>query len=187
MNDVRDEGAVVGRGTTRIERRPLDPMAFPGIRSTNTVGLGELTGDLVSESVRSGAAPHEATLDESAVGREANVGHHDAYGLALNVSRRLYDHGIMMQGSPALANLTAKTTAYINHFDTDRLGLHTGDRVSVIATAETLSLGVTVSDDTPRGTIEVVFSSLDEDGSDATATKLYDPASAITQVKLATS
>ncbi len=187
MNDVRDEGAVVGRGTTRIERRPLDPMAFPGIRSTTTVGLGELTGDLVSESVHSGAAPHEATLDESAVGREANVGHHDAYGLALNVSRRLYDHGIMMQGSPALANLTAKTTAYINHFDTDRLGLHTGDRVSVIATTETLSLGVTVSDDTPRGTIEVVFSSLDEDGSDATATKLYDPASAITQVKLATS
>ena len=57
----------------------------------------------------------------------------------------------------------------------------------MLAPAETLSLTVTVSDDTPRGTIEVVFSSLDEEGSDATATKLYDPAGAITQVKLATS
>ncbi len=187
MNDVSDEGAVVGRGSARVERRPLDPMAFPGIRSTNTVGLGELTGDLIVEPVRTGSAPKVATLAEITIGREVNVGHYDAYGLALNISRRLYDRGIMMQGSPALANLSAKTTAYINHFDTDRLGLRTGDHVSVLAPAETLSLTVTVSDDTPRGTIEVVFSSLDEEGSDATATKLYDPAGAITQVKLATS
>ncbi|HTT58799.1 MAG TPA: NADH-quinone oxidoreductase subunit NuoG [Acidimicrobiales bacterium] len=187
LNDVSDEGAVVGRVSARVERRPLDPMAFPGIRSTNTVGLGELTGDLVSQPVRTGSTPQAATLAEIAAGREVNVGHYDAYGLALNISRRLYDHGIMMQGSPALANLVAKTTAYINHFDTDRLGLRTGDRVSVLAPGETLSLSVTVSDDTPRGTIEVVFSGLDEEGSAATATKLYDPAGAITQLKLATS
>jgi NADH-quinone oxidoreductase subunit G len=186
MNDVSDEGAVVGRSKDRVERRPLDPMAFPGIRSTNTVGLGELTGALVSESVRSGEVQAVATLDAIPAGRGVDVGHFDAYGLALNISRRLYDHGIMMQGSPALANLAAKTTALINHFDLDRLGLVTGDEVQVNAPAGPISLPVVLSDDIPRGTLGIVFGSVDESGSDSAATLLYEPANVITQLKLAT-
>jgi anaerobic selenocysteine-containing dehydrogenase len=142
MNDVSDEGAVVGRVRDRVERRPLDPMAFPGIRSTNTVGLGELTGALIENSVHAGATQKVATLDALPVGRGVDVGHYDAYGLALNISRRLYDHGIMMQGSPALANLVAKTTALLNHFDLDRLGLATGDEVQVNAPSGPISLPV---------------------------------------------
>ena len=186
MNDVSDEGAVVGRTKDRVERRPLDPMAFPGIRSTNTVGLGELSGALVSESVRSGTVQTIATLDAIPAGRGVDVGHFDAYGLALNISRRLYDHGIMMQGSPALANLAAKTTALINHFDLDRLGLKTGDEVQVNAPAGPISLPVVLSDDVPRGTLGIVFGSVDESGSDSAATLLYEPANVITQLKLAT-
>jgi NADH-quinone oxidoreductase subunit G len=186
MNDVSDEGAVVGRTKDRVERRPLDPMAFPGIRSTNTVVLGELSGALVSESVRTGATQTIATLDAIPAGRGVDVGHFDAYGLALNISRRLYDHGIMMQGSPALANLAAKTTALINHFDLDRLGLGTGDEVQVNAPAGPISLPVVLSDDIPRGTLGIVFGSVDESGSDSAATLLYEPANVITQLKLAT-
>jgi predicted molibdopterin-dependent oxidoreductase YjgC len=186
MNDVSDEGAVVGRTKDRVERRPLDPMAFPGIRSTNTVGLGELTGAIVSDSVRAGQVQTIATLDAIPAGRGVDVGHFDAYGLALNISRRLYDHGIMMQGSPALANLAAKTTALINHFDLDRLGLATGDHVQVNAPAGPISLPVVLSDDIPRGTLGIVFGSVDETGSHSAVTLLYERGNVITQLKLAT-
>jgi anaerobic selenocysteine-containing dehydrogenase len=186
MNDVSDEGAVVGRVRDRVERRPLDPMAFPGIRSTNTVGLGELTGALIENSVHAGATQKVATLDALPVGRGVDVGHYDAYGLALNISRRLYDHGIMMQGSPALANLVAKTTALLNHFDLDRLGLATGDEVQVNAPSGPISLPVAMNDDTPRGTLGLVFGGVDTEGHDGATAKLYDPSVVITQLKLAT-
>ena len=187
MNDVSDEGALVGHAKERVERRPLDPMAFPGIRSTNTVGLGELTGAIKEDSVRAGATQAVATLDAVDAGRGIDVGHFDAYGLALNISRRLYDHGTLMQGSPALANLVAKTTALLNHFDLDRLGLKTGDVVHVNAPSGPISLPVAMDDDTPRGTLGVVFGGVDAEGSDGTTAKLFDPAGNITQLKLATS
>ncbi len=186
MNDVADEGAVVGRAQERLERRPLDPMAFPGIRSTNTVGLAEFSGALVGDSATPGAVRSPATLDEVRAGRGVEVGHYDAYGLALNVSRRLYDHGIAVQGSPALGNLVASTTALINHFDLDRLGLATGDAVQVNAPNGPVSVPVALSDDTPRGVIGVVFGSLDDEGHDETPGALYDPESVITQMKLET-
>jgi predicted molibdopterin-dependent oxidoreductase YjgC len=186
MNDLSDEGAVVSRAKERIERRPLDPMAFPGIKSTNTVGLAEFSGALVGGAVTAASARPVATLDEVSAGRGVEVGHYDAYGLALNVTRRLYDHGIAVEGSPALANLVARTTAVINHFDLDRLGLSTGDVVQVNAPKGPLSLSVVLSDDAPRGTIGVVFGSLDDEGHAGTTAALYDPASVITQMKLET-
>jgi anaerobic selenocysteine-containing dehydrogenase len=161
-------------------------MAFPGIKSTNTVGLAEFSGALVGGAVTAASARPVATLDEVSAGRGVEVGHYDAYGLALNVTRRLYDHGIAVEGSPALANLVARTTAVINHFDLDRLGLSTGDVVQVNAPKGPLSLSVVLSDDAPRGTIGVVFGSLDDEGHAGTTAALYDPASVITQMKLET-
>ena len=185
LNDISYEGVVVGRVSERVERRPLDPMAFPGIRSTNTVGLAEFSGATVGSSVTPAPSRVSATLDVVA-GGAVEVSNYDAYGLALNVSRRLYDHGIAVQGSLALANLVARSVAFINHFDLDRLGLKTGDVVSVNGPKGPVSLPVAVSDQTPRSTIEIVFGSVDGDGSDATARSLFDPSSAITQVKLET-
>jgi NADH-quinone oxidoreductase subunit G len=187
LNNVSDEGAVVGRTKERVERRPLDPMAFPGIRSTNTAGLAEFAGAVLEESVSASSSPSSATLSEISAGRGVDVPHFDAYALVLNVSRRLYDHGVAVQGSPALANLVAKTTAYLNHFDLDRLGLATGDVVDVTGPTVTLSLPVELSDETPRGTINVVFASVDENGEDVAWRSLFDPSSAITQVRLETS
>jgi NADH-quinone oxidoreductase subunit G len=186
LNDISDEGAVVGRVSERVERRPLDPMAFPGIRSTNTVGLAEFSGAMVGSSVTAAPVRASATLSEVVAGRGVEVSSYDAYGLALNVSRRLYDHGIAVQGSPALDNLVARRAAFLNHFDLDRLGLKTGDVVSVNGPKGPVTLPVTLSDQTPRGTLEVVFGSLDDEGSDATVSSLFDPTSAITQVKLET-
>jgi NADH-quinone oxidoreductase subunit G len=186
LNDVSDEGALVGRTTERVERRPLDPMAFPGIRSTNTAGLGEFAGAVREETVSASTSPASATLEEVSAGRGVDVPAYDAYSLVLNVSRRLYDGGIAVQGSPALANLVATTTAYLNHFDLDRLGLATGDVVEVSSPTVTLNLPVALSDNTPRGTINVAFASLDEDGKDVASRSLVDPTSVITQVRLET-
>ena len=185
LNDVSDEGAVVGRDRERVERRPLDPMAFPGIRSTNMAGLGEFSGAVAEEEASPSPSPIGATLSEISAGRGVEVPAFDAYALALNVSRHLYDHGVAVQGSPALANLVARTTAYLNHFDLDRLGLVTGDVVDVTGPTVTLSLPVALSDETPRGTLNVVFASIDENGDD-TSRSLVDPSSAITQVRLKT-
>jgi len=186
MNDVSDEGAVVGRTRDRVERRPLDPMAFPGIRSTNTAGLAEFSGAVAEESVTVSPSPASATLSALAVGRGVEVPAFDAYSLVLNISRRLYDHGVAVQGSPALANLIATSTANLNHFDLDRLGLSTGDVVEVSSPTATLNLAVALSDQTPRGTINVAFASLDESGDDVASRTLVDPKSAITQVRLET-
>jgi anaerobic selenocysteine-containing dehydrogenase len=169
-----------------VSRRPLDPMAFPGIRSTNTVGLAEFSGAMVGESVRASAAQSAATMADVTAGRGVEAPYLDAYALALNVSRRLYDNGVAMQGSPALANLVARTTAFVNHFDLDRLGLKTGDVVQVTGPKGTLDMPVSMNDETPRGTFGVVFGSIDEDGSGLAASTLFDPATVITQVRLET-
>jgi NADH-quinone oxidoreductase subunit G len=187
LNDVTDEGTVVGRRNERTERRALDPMAFPGIKSTNTVGLGELSGAVIEERVTAAVSPLVAALADVAAGRSVEVPHYDAYAVALLVSRRLYDHGVAVQGSPALANLVATTTAYLNHFDLDRLGLATGDAVNVIGPTGTHTLPVVLNDQTPRGVIEVVFGAVDEDASTTTTRALFDSQSVITQVRLATS
>ena len=187
LNDVTDEGTVVGRRNERTERRALDPMAFPGIKSTNTVGLGELSGAVIEDRVTAAVSPLVAALADVAAGRSVEVPHYDAYAVALLVSRRLYDHGVAVQGSPALANLVATTTAYLNHFDLDRLGLATGDAVNVIGPTGTHTLPVVLNDQTPRGVIEVVFGAVDEDASTTTTPALFDSESVITQVRLATS
>jgi len=186
LNDLTDEGAVVGRARERIERRPLDPMAFPGIRSINTVGLAELTGAMVETTVKISPAQPGATFGEVAAGRVVEVPHYDAYALALNVSRRLYDHGVAVSGSPSLKNLVARSTAYLHHADLDHLGLATGDHVQVNGPTGPVDLPVALSDETPRGVLEVVFGSIDENGGDEVVRSLADPKSVITQLKLET-
>ena len=185
LHDVSDEGALVGRHQ-RVERRALDPMAFPGIKSTNTVGLAELSGALIESRVVASASPGGASLDEVAAGRDAEAPHYDAYAVSLVVARRLYDHGVAVQGSPALANLVARATAFLNHVDLDRLGLATGELVNVLAPSGTRTLPVALSDQTPRGVLEIVFGAVDDEGDDGAARALVDPASVVTQVRLAT-
>ena len=88
-------------------------MAFPGIRSAYTVGLGELSGAIGLPIVDSGDVNYGgyARRDfDAAEGVDVPLA--DAYSLRVNVSRRLYDRGIAMQGSPALANLAETTSLH---------------------------------------------------------------------------
>jgi NADH-quinone oxidoreductase subunit G len=185
LNDETSDGFVVGRGDERSPRRPLDPMAFPGIRSTETAGLGAHAGAVDLSEVVSAIAPRGAKFDAVKVGRGVDVPLADAYSLRVILSRRLYDNGIAVQGSPALHNLRAVTTLRLNHFDLNRLGVVTGDVVNVIGERGTTRLPVALDDGVPRGALDVAFGSLNENGEDVMR-PIIDPNRIITQFRLET-
>jgi anaerobic selenocysteine-containing dehydrogenase len=126
-----------------------------------------------------------ATLSDLDAGEKLDVPLADAYSLRVNLSRRLYDNGVAVQGSPALANLKASSTLRLNHFDLDRLGVATGDVVDVSGPRGTVRLPVALDDDVPRGVIEIAFGSIDETGVDVVR-PLFDGVSLISQVRLDT-
>ena len=186
LNDAATDGVVVGRSGASWPRRALDPMAIPGIRSVTTVGLGEHSGAMkLVDAVERFDKPYQATMTDVEAGRSVEVPLVDAYSLGLNVSRRLYDNGVAIQGSSALNALKAYAALHLNHFDLDRLGVASGDVVRVNAPRGTVELPVALDDAVPRGSVEVAFGALDETGADPLRPAL-DSRSVITTVRLET-
>jgi NADH-quinone oxidoreductase subunit G len=185
LNDGSSDGVMVGRDDTVVNRRPLDPMAFPGIRSAYGVGLASRIGSTDATGVGSMTSTTGATLSELSRGQSVEVPLADAYSLRVNVSRRLYDRGIAMQGSPALLNLVETISLGLNHFDLDRLGVATGDVVLVSGTNGTVSLPVVLDNGVPRGTVEIAFGTLSSQGENVLGIFL-DGTSVINQVRLET-
>ena len=185
LGDVESDGVVVGDTEQPSTRKPLDPMAFPGIRSTETVGLGAHAGAVTVADVAKAGAMAPATMSDVDTTEKLDVPLADAYSLRVNLSRRLYDNGVAVQGSPALANLKASSILQLNHFDLDRLGVETGDVVSVSGPRGSVRLPVALDDDVPRGVTEIAFGSLDENGEDVVR-PLFDGVTLISQVRLDT-
>ena len=185
LNDASSEGVVVGRDVTASARRSLDPMAVPGIRSVEGVGLASRTGSLAPVTAATGVVPSGATLDQVRAGRGVDVPLADAYSWRLHVSRRLYDRGVAMQGSPALARLVGSSALHLNHLDLDRLGVTTGDVVSVAGPRGDVRVPVVLDDDVSRGVAEVAFGLLSESGEDVVRGLLAHDA-VVTQVRLET-
>jgi NADH-quinone oxidoreductase subunit G len=185
LGDFSSDGVVVGDAGERSARKPLDPMAFPGIRSTETVGLGARVGAVAAAQVTAASATTSATLSDLDGIEKLEVPLADAYSLRVNLSRRLYDNGVAVQGSPAFANLKAASILRLNHFDLDRLGVATGDVVGVSGPRGSLRLPVALDDDVPRGVTEIAFGSVDESGVDVVR-PLFDGATLISQVRLDT-
>ena len=184
-NDERHDGVVVGRRDASSLRHALDPMAFPGIRSAESVGMSSYTGATVEESAASSVHTRPATLDDVVRRDTLEVAPADAYSLRLVVSRRLYDRGIAMQGSPALKNLILPTTLSLHHVDLDRLGVPVGTVVNVTGTKGSVRLAVQLNDGVARGSADVAFGTLSVTGEDAVSV-LFDPTSVISQVRVAT-
>ncbi len=180
--DATSESRLAGSVSAPAPRRPLDPMAFPGIRSAEWVGLGESAGDVTEPAPPLAApplaAPALADLDPVPA---PEVPGRDAYGLALRIAPRLYDHGVAVTGSPALAALVGPTEARLHPGDLDRLGLDTGGRLLVRGAGRTLELVVARDAQVPRGVLELAFGALGDAG-DVNA--LADPMAVITQVKV---
>jgi len=184
-NDELHDGAVVGRNDATSLRHALDPMAFPGIRSAESVGLASYTGATVEENAQGSVHTRPATLEDFGTAGQFEVPLADAYSLRLVVSRRLYDRGIAMQGSPALKNLILPTTLSLNHVDLDRLGVDIGTVVSVTGATGTVRLAVQLNESVVRGTAEVAFGTLSVTDEDAVAA-LVDPKSVISQIRVET-
>ncbi len=183
LNDSTSDGVVVGDIAERSARRPLDPMAFPGIRSTEAVGLGANAGTTVMSDVASMTSTTSAKLDDLATSDKLEVPLADAYSLRVNMSRRLFDNGIAVQGSPSLATLKAVSVLHLNHFDLDRLGVATGDVVGVSGPRGSVRLPVALDDAVPRGVTEIAFGSLDAEGNDVVR-PILDGGDVISQVRL---
>ena len=180
--DATSESRLAGSVSAPAPRRPLDPMAFPGIRSAEWVGLGESAGDVTEPAPPLAAPPLAApALADLGPAPSPEVPGRDAYGLALRIAPRLYDHGVAVTGSPALAALVGPTEARLHPGDLDRLGLDTGGRLLVRGAGRTLELVVARDAQVPRGVLELAFGALGDAG-DVNA--LADPMAVITQVKV---
>ena len=156
LNDASADGVLASTGE-RSARRTLDPMAFPGVRSTDALAQGDFAGDTVLAHAHGHGSSAPVTWDQVTAGSGVALPHVDAYSLRLFASRRLYDHGIAMSGSPSLRGLIDETTLRAHHADLDRLGLVTGDTVSVVGENERVTLPVASDDAVPRGVAEVGF------------------------------
>jgi anaerobic selenocysteine-containing dehydrogenase len=185
LNDGSSDGIVVGRPEDRATRHALDPMAFPGIRSTGMVGLGARSGSTEVVDASTSAATTSATLDQVRAGRGVDVPLADNYSFRLLVGRRLYDRGVAMQGSPALHGLIETATLRLNHLDLDRLGLDSGDVVSASGARGTIELEVALDDAVARGVTEIAFGTLSDSGEDAVRT-LSERGAVINQIRLET-
>ena len=185
LNDGSSDGIVVGRPEDQATRHALDPMAFPGIRSTGMVGLGARSGSTEVVDASTIATTTSATPDQVRAGRGVDVPLADNYSFRLLVGRRLYDRGIAMQGSPALHGLIETTTLRLNHLDLDRLGLDSGDVVSASGARGTIELTVALDDAVARGVTEIAFGTLSDSGEDAVRT-LTERGAVINQIRLET-
>jgi NADH-quinone oxidoreductase subunit G len=76
---------------------------------------------------------------------------HDAYGLRLIASRKLYDLGTQVQQSPSLAGLAPGTLLRVSPYDFARMGVNEGHAVRVRTTRGELSAEIAVDPSLPRG------------------------------------
>ena len=182
--DADVDGVVAGRPDVRATRRAMDPMAFPGIRSTDVVGIGSLASATQSATVTGAAVPGPADWSLVSAGTGVDVGRPDNYALGLHVARRLYDNGIAVQGSPALTDLRAELCVEVNHFELDRLGVGDGAPVTLQGPRGTWRVPVRLNDGVPRGVAQVVFGASDAQGRDLR--DLLDGSGVTTLVRLET-
>jgi len=185
LNDGSCDGVLVGHAGAASTRGALDPMAFPGIRSATSVGLASRTGSTDTSRVGATTSTAGVTLEAVAAGRAVEVPLADAYSLRLNVSRRLYDRGTSMLGSPALAALITTSVLSLNHVDLDRLGVESGTQVAATGAGGTVTVAVVLNDAVPRGCAEVAFNTIAPSGDDVLAA-LVDHHGVISQIRLET-
>jgi NADH-quinone oxidoreductase subunit G len=184
LQDQAFDGVVMGLHVAPVARHAMDPMAFPGIRSTKIAGLAESTGatsllDSHSTATTVGSRPGDVELSK------VDVPLADAYAFRLVLVRRLYDRGVAMQGSPALSGLVGATRLVVHPSDLDRLGLASGARVLVRAPGGDFEIDVDTDDTVLRGTCVAPWGTLDANGVNV-VTMMIDPGSPVTQLRLET-
>jgi len=184
LESADTNGALIDGDQVSV-RRPMDPMAFPGIRSVDSVGLGSHVGATATTPAVKGPRGKAATLASVEAGREIVALAIDGYALRVNLTRRLYDNGIAMQGSTALLGLVEPLTISLNHVDLERVGVESGAQVSVTGANGSVVMTVVLDDAVPRGVCEVPFGveKLSEENS---LRNIIDATQILNQVRLET-
>ncbi len=82
-----------------------------------------------------------------------HVPHRDGYSLRLVASRRLFDGGVAVQNTPALAALAKDPVLRVSPYDLDRLGVKGGDKVRVRSARSSVVVAVAPDAESPRGVV----------------------------------
>jgi hypothetical protein len=166
---------------------PVDPMAIPGIGSTETQGSPSLAG-LVYQPPEEGAEDarsRPALLGVPALPSPSDPPPVDGYALRLIAPRRLYDQGALVQRSSSLAPLARPSRLRANPYDLDRLDVTTGKQVRVSPTrrdgATPLVMEAEADETVPRGTAVIGFNLAGEG-----ARELIDVDRPVTEIRLET-
>jgi anaerobic selenocysteine-containing dehydrogenase len=100
-------------------------------------------------------------------------------------TRRLYDAGSSVTGSPSLTPLVRQLVARANPYDLDRLGATTGDRVRVRSARGELVLPAEAESGIPRGAVAIDFNvPLGPDSPGNAVATLIDSREPVTDVRL---
>jgi NADH-quinone oxidoreductase subunit G len=169
--------------------RPLrvDPMAIPGIGSTETQGSPSLAG-LVEEPLQGasdGCPPSGLSLPRLLGPPEVPEARQpppvDSYSLRLVAPRSLYDQGVMVHRSTSLAPLSRRSRLKANPYDLERLDITTGKQVRVSSSRRGLVMEAEADESVPRGVAVCGFNLVGEG-----AGELIDADRPVTDVRLET-
>ncbi len=170
---------------------PIDPIALPGVESVERQGApprsGSAGGDgTVSARIAAlGAPPALLSGLPASSGAETHLPPADNYALRLVATRRLYDAGSSVTGSPSLTPLVPALVARANPYDLDRLGAKTGDQVRVRSARGELVLAAEADGGIPRGAVAVDFNVPHGTGTPGNAVAtLIDSRNTVTDVRL---
>ncbi len=115
----------------------------------------EITGSLPGSDgvlVKSAAFEPVLSVDQPPTSR-------DAYGLRLVCNRKLYDGGVTVAHTPALAPLRAETSVRVHPVDLARVGVGSGTEVEVYTTRGALRLPIVADSGVGRGNAVLPFPS----------------------------
>ena len=180
LHDQNFDGVVIGGSVTPTRRGTMDPMAFPGIRSTRTNRGATTSGTVEAVDTHAvGEARRVLWSDVSTPSTPSPV--IDAYALRVVLARRLYDHGITMGGSPALRDLVKRPELRVRKTDLDRLTFADGDHVIVSGASGTFAATVRADDRVIAGTIVMGLCT----GAESVQQYLVDASNVVSDVRLA--
>jgi len=188
------DGLVVPLGTADAPAvAPIDPMATPGIGQVEQQGAPPRAG--LTEPVEREllAALHPEPAGEGApepLRRLAPTGvtvpPPDHYSLRLVSTRRLYDRGTAVVGSPSLEPLVSPARAIANPSEFARLGVESGERVRISSAQGKVVLEAAADDGVPKGVLVVEFNLPEPGGAANAAGALIDATAVVNDVRLET-
>ncbi len=167
---------------------PIDPMATPGIESVERQGAPPRVGLAGNPGLTlpTGSSPSEPTAKPARLGwprpvAAPHVPPLDSYSLRLVSTRNLYDEGVLLEVSEALASLAPPATARVHPGELDRLGVASGGRIRVRSARGALQLEAVADPGVPRGVLAIGFNLGAADGG---AASLIDSGEPVVDVRL---